>query len=120
MNLITNKILLKGLVIAVANIAILHSVFADSSREMEPILTISSNSAAMLLADEPISEDIMLVSHEAAAALLGDEEVETSLIDQLNSLPATAAGNYSENNAENNDVIHIDADAAEALLGDMQ
>ncbi|MFT7686067.1 MAG: hypothetical protein ACI9FB_001412 [Candidatus Azotimanducaceae bacterium] len=110
MNIITNKILLKGLVIAVANIVALHSVFADSSREMEPILTVNSDNAAILLADDPSLEEHMLVSYEAAAALLGDEEIDGKVFDQLNSLPATAAGN--------NDVIYIDADAAEALLGD--
>ncbi|MFT5208443.1 MAG: hypothetical protein ACI9CE_000157 [Flavobacterium sp.] len=107
----SKNVFLKGFVIATANIAILSSVFADSSREMEPILTINANSAAMLLADEPLSEEVMFVSHEVAATLLGDEMVETTFIDQINSLPVTAAGS--------DDVIYIDATAAEALLGDV-
>lgn len=105
------KSLLIGLVIAGANITLCSSVFAESGREMESVLTISADSAAMLLSDELPNEDVMFISHEVASALLGDESMDTAFdIGQLNSLPATAAGSE--------DVIFIDVDAAAMLLGD--
>ena len=105
------KSLLIGLVIAGANITLCSSVFAESGREMESVLTISADSAAMLLSDGVPSEDVMFVSHEAASSLLEDDAMDTAFdIGQLNSLPATAAGS--------DDIIFIDVDAAAMLLGD--
>ena len=105
------KSLLIGLIIAGANITLSTSVFAETGREMESVLTISADSAANLLSDDMLDEDIYLVSHEAASALLGDESVDSAFdIGQLNSLPATAAGSE--------DIIFIDVDAAAMLLGD--
>jgi len=120
------KSLLIGLVIASANITLIHSVFAETSREMESVLTISADSAAILLSDNALTdssptEDVFLVSHEAASVLLGNgmlenEKLEGEMTDtafdigQLNSLPATAAGSE--------DIIFIDVNAAAVLLGD--
>ncbi|MBL4680035.1 MAG: hypothetical protein JKY88_04835 [Pseudomonadales bacterium] len=111
-----NTSLLIGLVIASTNITLSYSVFAETSREMESVLTISADSAATLLSNDAFTEDVMFVSHEAASALLGnrklgDSTIDTAFdIDQLNSLPTTAAGS--------DDIIFIDVDAAAMLLGD--
>jgi len=111
-----NTSLLIGLVIASANITYGYPVFAETSREMESVLTISADSAATLLSNDEFTEDVMFVSHEAASALLGDGMPRDSMTDtafdigQLNSLPATAAGS--------DDIIFIDVDAATMLLGD--
>ena len=108
----SKKTFLIGLVIASANIALTPTIFADTSREMESVLTITADSAAMLLSND----DIMLVSHETAASLLGDGAMNAGntdpsmALDQINSMPATAAGMQ--------EIFYMDSDSAEDLLGD--
>ena len=83
---------------------------ALAERELETVLEISAEQASLLL-DNQI-EEVLFVSSTHAARLLGDDDnvVEPLNIDQLNNMPATAAGHE--------EILYISPEAAEEMLGD--
>ncbi len=80
------------------------AVQAEPPRGMESVMQINAKQTAWLLEDETV----MIVSANEASKLLGDDP--DLVINQLNNMPATAAGH--------NEILYIDADAANDLLGD--
>jgi hypothetical protein len=96
----------KGLVVLIGCLA--TSAFAE--REMERVINISAEQTQRLLDDG--LEAVLFVSSEHANKLLGDDGnvVDSISIDQINNMPATAAGKL--------DILYISPDAAESILGD--
>ena len=74
---------------------------------LEPVVHINAEQASILLGDT--GEQVMIISADNASRLLGDD-IERIDLTYLNHLPATAAGHT--------EILHINADAAAALLGD--
>ena len=81
------------------------SLSASAERTLEPIVRISANDALNLLGDE----QVLYMSNYAAETLLG-VHIETAMtINDINQMPATAAGHER--------ILIISADQAEVLLG---
>ncbi len=79
------------------------SAHPEPPRAMEPVMQISAKQTAWLLEDETV----MIVSANEASKLLGDDP--DFVLNQINNMPATAAGK--------SDILYIDPDAANSLLG---
>lgn len=87
-------------------IGITTNAFAESMRPMETVVTLSAEQAEMILGD--VGEPVMMISSKDAAMLLGDEM--DLRLDQINNMPATAAGLKP--------VIYISPENAAVLLDD--
>ncbi|MBV1876193.1 MAG: hypothetical protein KUG79_00995 [Pseudomonadales bacterium] len=111
-----------------ATLTLSTSLYVQSARVMEPVLTISAANARALLLDDHspaikdspaenhaltgnTAENVILIDHIVAAELLGDKPKQPFYdASELNNLPHTAAGNDS--------IIYINAEAARDLLND--